>query len=254
MIGFIIFILGLSIGSFLNVVVYRLPGSKSLWSPGSACPSCGTPIAFYDNIPLLSYLILRGKCRHCRAPISLRYPLVELATALLFLIVYKHTGLSLYLLLYLTFLSFMISIALIDIETGLILDRQLLLLLLTGVALNLYLSFIPWRAALIGMATGAGAMFLIAMLGKAMLKKESLGLGDVKFAGVAGFFLGALPTLAASYIGFLLAFIVILAARALHKTVPRHIPLGPFLAGGFFLFLLWGNEIGAFYLNLLQPR
>ncbi len=254
MTGVIIFLLGLAIGSFLNVVIYRLPKSISLSHPRSACPSCQAPIAAYDNIPVVSYLLLRGRCRHCRSPISLRYPLVELITAILFLVVYLDKGINMQLPLYLLFLSFMISIALIDIDTGLILDKQLMFLLGTGVVLNMAFPFIAWRDALTGMLAGAGAMYLIAFLGKMMLKRESLGFGDVKFAAVAGFYLGMVPTLAAAYIGFLLAFVAIVISKALQKSMPRHIPLGPFLAGGFFMFLLWGNEIGAFYISLVQPR
>ncbi|HED10773.1 MAG TPA: prepilin peptidase [Caldithrix abyssi] len=254
MTGFLVFLLGLAIGSFLNVVVYRLPRSLSLSHPRSACPHCHAPIAAYDNIPVLSYLLLKGKCRHCRAAIPWQYPVVELITAVLFFIVYYDKGLTVRLPLYLLFLAFMISIALIDIKTGLILDRQLMLMLGLGVVLNLLFPFIGWKEALTGMLAGAGSMYLIAFLGRMMLKKESLGFGDVKFAAVAGFYLGVLPTLAAAYIGFVLAFVAILVSKALHKSLPRHIPLGPFLAGGFFLFLLWGHEIGALYLSLVQPR
>ncbi len=253
MTGFLFFLLGLAIGSFLNVVVYRLPKSISLSRPRSACPACHAPIAAYDNIPVVSYLLLRGRCRHCRSSIPLRYPLVELATAVLFFVVYYDKGLSMQLPLYLLFLAFMISIALIDINTGLILDKQLILLLGLGVVLNITLPFIAWKDALLGMLTGAGAMYLIALSGKMMFKRESLGFGDVKFAAVAGFYLGAIPALAASYVGFVLAFVAIVAGKALRKSLPRQIPLGPFLAGGFFLFLLWGSEIGTFYISLVQP-
>ncbi|RMH65709.1 MAG: prepilin peptidase [Calditrichaeota bacterium] len=247
-----VILIGLAIGSFLNVVIYRLPRGMSLWYPGSSCPSCGKKVAFYDNIPVLSYLILKGKCRRCHAPIGIQYPLVEMATALIFGLVYHYSAHDAPVVLYLLFAAFMVAISIIDWHTRLIYNKMLIALLLTGVLYNLYQPFIPWSKALIGFLAGGGVMWFIGWLGEAVFKKESLGMGDVKFAAVAGFYLGALPVLAAAYIGFVSAFLVIIVMKSLTRHVPEHIPLGPFLAAGFFMFLVWGNQLTQFYLNWMR--
>ncbi len=252
MMDILISVTGLAIGSFLNVVIYRLPRGMSLWYPPSTCPSCQNRLAFYDIIPLLSYVFLKGKCRKCKTPIGWRYPLTEVLTGVLFYVVYKSVSMESPLILYLVFTAFMVSIAIIDIRTQMIYNKMLLSLLIVGIVFNVVNSFIPWDKALMGMVSGGGAMWVIAWLGERAFKKESLGMGDVKFAAVAGFYLGAGPVLLASYLSFVGAFAAIVFMKLWAHHVPERLPLGPFLATGFLVILLWGGDLLEVYLSWVQ--
>ncbi len=245
-----IFSIGAIFGSFLNVCIYRLPEKKSIISPGSACPNCTIPIPFYYNIPIFSYLFLKGRCHNCTYKIPLHYLIVELFTAFITLFNYSQFDLSPAFYAYTILTYALLVVAVIDIKTHLILNKVLIVLLIFGLVLNISFPFTAWTDALWGMVAGGMSMFFIAFLGKLLFKKESLGMGDVKLVAVVGFFVGWLHTLVAIYLGFLLAFIWLMVTKR-SKGINRdgYIPLGPFLSVAFMVFVYWGNSILRYYIT-----
>ncbi|MDE0322942.1 MAG: prepilin peptidase [Candidatus Poribacteria bacterium] len=256
----IIFLLGAAIGSFLNVCIYRIPRADvSIHSPRrSFCPECGNPINVYDNIPVLSYLLLRGKCRQCRAKISVLYSLVELATAGLFLVMYYHFGLTLEFLLALAFIAVLLPIAVIDAQHYIIPN----VIIVTGLVLGCvivcaiaYQRTDVWYllTRLIGAVVGGAALWLVAVIGSAILRKKAMGGGDIKLMALIGLFLGAWPELA-MVIGFsALSGAVVGTALIVSGVKSRQspIPYGPFLAGAAVLVLLWGDGLWHQYLQFV---
>ncbi len=255
-----IFLFGLAIGSFLNVCIHRIPLSDvSIHSPRrSFCPECKEPINFYDNIPVLSYLLLRGRCRSCKAKISVIYPLVELATAALFLFMFYHFGLTLELLLALIFVTLLIPISVIDakhyiipnvlIATGLILGSVIVCAIAYQRADVLYL-----LTRLIGAVAGWTVLWLIAVIGSAILRKKAMGGGDLKLMALNGLFLGAWPELVmviafSAVSGAIVGSALIISGR---KSRQSPIPYGPFLAGAAVLVLLWGDRLWGTYLRFV---
>ena len=253
-----IFVLGAAIGSFLNVCIYRIPRDEmSVHSPRrSFCPECGETIKAFDTIPLLSYLFLRGRCRYCKTRISLLYPCVEFATALLFLVMYYRFGLTLEGLLALLFVTLLIPIAVIDtqhyiipnvlIVTGLILG----FVIVCGIA---YLRADIWYLLirLIGAIAGGTALWLIAVVGSAVLRKTAMGGGDIKLMVLNGLFLGAWPELAmviafSAFAGAIVGTVLIISGI---KSRQSPIPYGPFLSGAAVLVLLWGDTLWQAYLR-----
>lgn len=256
----LITLFGLAVGSFLNVCIYRIPRTDvSIHSPRrSFCPECSNPISAYDNIPILSYLILRGKCRQCRATISVLYPLVELATAGLFLGMYYHFGLTLEFLLALAFIGLLLPIAVIDaqhyiipnvlIATGLVLG----FVIVCGIA---YQRADVWYllTRLIGTAAGGMVLWLVAVIGSAILRKKAMGGGDIKLMALNGLFLGAWPELAmviafSALSGAVVGTVLIISGV---KSRQSPIPYGPFLAGAAVLVLLWGDRLWRMYLQFV---
>ncbi len=247
----LIFILGLLFGSFLNVCAYRLPHKRSVVRGRSQCPHCNHVIPFYYNIPLLSFLILKGRCHYCGAKISWQYPFVELLTGLLTWALFLKFGFSYSFIFYLIFVYFLIVIALIDWQTRLIPNKLLLILLILGVVLNGLARVIPFDDALIGALVGGGSMYLVAVLGNRIFKKEAMGMGDVKLAFVSGFYLGWHFILWALYLGFLIALLGIGILWLFRRgRLPEQIPMGPFFALGFVLNLFYGAELLSFYFKI----
>ena len=252
-IGILTFIVGLIFGSFLNVCGYRIPRKENIFWGRSHCPNCGHIIPFYYNIPLISFIILKGKCHYCGAKISWRYPLIELLTGLLTWALYLKFGLTYNFLFYLVFVYFLIVIALIDWQTKLILNKILIVLLVTGIVINFFGHIISFKDAGIGAFVGGGAMFLVAYLGNRIFKKEAMGMGDVKLAFVSGFFLGWQFILWALYLGCLIALFGIGLIWLIRRNrLPRHIPMGPFFAAGFVLNLFYGQQLLEFYFKLFN--
>lgn len=246
--GGLVFIFGLVIGSFLNVCIYRLPRRISLVKPDSFCPACGHRIPYYYNIPVISYLFLKGKCAYCDNPISPRYILVELLTGILSLAVYWKFGLSPAFGFYLILVYFLIVISFIDLTTQLIYNRVLIYLFLFGVVYNLFLPVVDWRSALAGVLAGGGSLMFFAMLGQLLFRKESMGMGDVKFAAVLGFFLGWKLILLALFSGFVYAVIGIILIKLIRKyPKAEYIPMAPFLTIGVLTFVFWGSRIWEWY-------
>ncbi len=245
-------LIGAVMGSFLNVCIYRLPKNESLIRPRSHCPYCGNSIKFYHNIPLISYAVLKGRCAYCGHSLPIRYPAVELTAALLSVLMYWKFGYSDKTLFY-TFLMYtLIVIAFIDWDTNLILNKVLITLAVGGGILNLSMQIILWRDAFLGMAVGGGLLFLFAVLGNWYYKKESMGMGDVKFAAVLGLLLGWKLLLVSLYAGYFFAAIYFILLKLFQKQpTKRIIPMGPFFALGVLVLVVWQQELLDLYLALI---
>jgi leader peptidase (prepilin peptidase)/N-methyltransferase len=241
-------LVGLCIGSFLNVVIARLPSGRSVAYPGSACPHCGAAIAWYDNLPVLSYLLLRARCRACRRAISWRYPMVEITCAGLFAAAYLRFGPSLQLAAALVLLSALVAITGIDFDHQIIPD----VLSLPGIALGLLLSLGPGGIGLgdsvLGVLVGSGVFIVIIVGSSLVLGQPGMGGGDAKLGAMLGAFLGwklaLLSALLSVLIGGPLAAVLLATG---HKGRKDPVPFGPFLALGGALSLFWGDALLAWY-------
>jgi len=244
-------LLGATIGSFLNVCIYRMPRSQSIVTPRSRCPNCGAPIAFYDNIPILSYFILKGRCRSCHAGISLKYPLVELLNAGAYILIFYEFGPTSSALFYAIFFSMLLVISVIDLEFRIIPDR----LSLTGIALGLLSSFLTVRISplqsFLGIIVGGGFLYIVAFLYEKIAHKEGMGGGDIKLIAMIGAFLGwqCLPfvILISSFFGAFIGITVILLTK---RDMKFAIPFGPFLSFSAILYLFVGPSLIHWYLGL----
>ena len=226
-----IFLFGMAVGSFLNVCIYRLPLSISLISPGSMCPGCRTKIAFYDNVPVASYLWLRGRCRHCGTAISPRYPLVELISGLFAVAVFARHGLS---------------------WEGLIVYALIAALLVIGFLASLAVGQITYIESLIGIILGGGVLLMVAWGYYLVTKKEGMGGGDIKLLAMIGAFLGWKGVIFTIFVGSAIGAAVGMAI-ALRTEQGRKLPIpfGPFLSLGALLFLFFGPQIISCYLRIL---
>jgi leader peptidase (prepilin peptidase)/N-methyltransferase len=245
------FIFGLAVGSFLNVCIYRLPRGESIVWPPSRCPHCDRPIRPLDNIPLLSYLMLRGRCRDCQAPIPLHYPAVEALTGILFALLYRKFGLSVELGMGVVLVCLLLVITFIDLHFKLILNK----LTVIGTVSGLFLALLPgrpaWLDAVVGIVAGGLLMLFIAYFGEALFKKESMGMGDVKMGAMIGAFLGVKGVLMALFLGFLLAGIFSAGGILMRKLSRKsYLPFGPFIAAGALISFLWGPALVNWYLEV----
>jgi len=239
------------VGSFLNVCISRLPKGESIVTPGSHCPDCGHPIKFYDNIPLISYLLLGGKCRSCKRSISAQYPLIEGVTALSSLLLFSKHGLSLSYLFYFSFVAALIVITVIDLYHQIIPDVISIPGIVVGLLGALIIPYITFFNSLIGILLGGGSLFLVATLYQWLFKREGMGGGDVKLLAMIGAFLGweavILTILLSSLVGSITG-IVIMALKG--KDFKYAIPFGPFLSLGAVIALFGQSEIVSWYLQL----
>ena len=259
MLYIIVFVLGAVIGSFLNVCIYRIPREKSVVTPPSSCPSCGTRIRFYDNIPILSYIMLRGRCRSCKAEFSARYPFVEFINAVLYLAVLNSFGLAspLVLVTYFFFVSTLIVIFFIDIDHQIIPNSitfpgmPLALVLGATILPDPFLrdSLLGLRNSAIGFLAGGGSFYLIAVSGRAILKKDAMGGGDIKMMAMIGGLLGWKGVILTTFMGSLLGSIIGVSLILMKgREWGSKIPFGPYLALGALVSLLWGENILIWYL------
>ncbi len=250
MLIFISFLFGAIVGSFLNVCVYRLPREESIVFPGSHCPYCKTPIRFYDNIPIISYILLRGKCRYCSHIISPQYPIIEGLTAFSSVLLFIKYGISLNYLIYFAFVSALIVITVIDLYHQIIPDVISLPGIGVGLLSSLILSNITFWESLIGIISGGGILFLVAVGYQWLFKREGMGGGDVKLLAMIGAFLGwksvFLTIILSSFIGSVVG-IVLIAIKG--KNLKYAIPFGPFLSLGAVISLFYQNEIIYWYLR-----
>lgn len=235
------FVLGAVIGSFLNVLIHRLPEERSIVSPASHCPQCGHSIRFYDNIPLFSYLLLRGRCRDCGGSISGRYPIVEVLTAALSLLIYWKFGLSLQYLCVLVFVCSLIAITFIDLDHQIIPD----VISLPGIPIfflaAVFIMDLRFRDAFLGLLIGGGVLYIIAYGYELMTKREGMGGGDIKLLAMIGAFLGwqslLFVLLVSSFAGAAVGIsIMIVKGRDMKYAVP----FGPFLSLGAVAYLFFG--------------
>lgn len=238
--------LGLVVGSFLNVVVARVPAGRSLWGPRSACPACGAAIAWHDNIPIVSFVALRGRCRACDARIAWRYPLIEALSAGAFVLAHAIIGWTPALVPALLLLGALIAITFIDLEHQIIPDLITLPGIVTGLAANMATGAVPWLDSVIGAIVAGGLFFAIILA-----SGGGMGGGDMKLAAMLGAFLGWQLTLVALFLAVVAGggvAVGILGAGARGRKDP--IPFGPFLAVGGAAALLWGRSLMTWYFDV----
>lgn len=249
-------VFGLMIGSFLNVCIARIPAGESIVSPGSRCPRCRTPIAWYDNIPVVSYVLLGGRCRSCRVPISLRYPFVEVTTAVLFVIqAIWCDGTPMLLASRLVFTGVLIVLFGTDLDT----QRLPNVLTYPGIAAGLLFSTVVppgLPAALAGAALGAGVLLVIRWLWWRLTGVDGMGLGDVKMLAMIGAFLGWQQVIVVLFLSTLAGAVVgILLAALRQRSLQAKLPFGTFLAAAAYLASLIGPDLVTWYVGLLDlPR
>ncbi|SES96038.1 type 4 prepilin peptidase 1 Aspartic peptidase. MEROPS family A24A [Nitrosomonas marina] len=266
-------VLGLMVGSFLNVVIYRLPkmierswqqqcaefrGEQveaapafNLATPRSNCPHCQHKLAFWENIPVISYLFLQGRCSECRSPISMRYPMIEVFTGVISGFVAWHFGWGWQMVAALFFVWSLIALAAIDIDTHLLPDNITLPLMWLGILVNMQNGFTNLHSAVIGAVAGYLSLWMVYWVFKLITGKEGMGFGDFKLLAAIGAWLGwsilPLVILFSSLVGAMVGVGLIIAAK-LNKDVM--IPFGPYLAGGALIALFWGQEINHAYFGL----
>ncbi len=247
----LIMVYGLLIGSFLNVCIYRIPLRKSIVRPRSGCPHCSHQLSAWENIPVISYLFLRGKCSNCSDKISLRYPLVEILTAIIFGLVYVRFGLSLDFIAFVLFLSVVIAITFIDLDHQIIPNGMLLIGIIPGTYPMIRDGLGQSVQYVIGAVSLGAGFYLIGLLGKLVFKQDSLGMGDVKYAALIGLILGWQGGLIAVALAFFSAAILFLLLMVFGKlSFGERAPFGPFISFGAFLSIFWGQIILHWYLSL----
>ncbi len=242
---------GLIIGSFLNVCIYRIPREESIAWPGSHCPECSHNLSWYDNIPLISYLILKGRCRYCGSGISMQYPLVEALNAVLYIVMYIKYGFGVDFVFYSLISSVLLVVIFIDLKEMIIPDSLVLCVLILSVVHKIFNYFFYGLSfglldSVLGLLA-AGGVFLIIVL----VSRGGMGGGDVTLIGALGFVLGLRYILLTIFLSFILGAVIsvfLLAAKI--KTRKDPIPFGPFIVTGFFITILWGQDIINLYFNL----
>lgn len=248
------FIFGLIVGSFLNVCIYRIPANMSLWWPPSTCPKCKNKIKFYDNIPVLSYLILGGKCRHCKAPISIQYPLIEIITALLTLLVVWVMGISWWTAVALFVTYCLIVLSMIDFKLLIIPDRFSIGLAVFGLLVcfinpafvgGLTAKFVQ---SLIGGSVGFFGLWGIAVVAGIIFRKEAMGGGDIKLLAAVGTLTGLDGVISTLMISSLAGLLYYIALALFNKNKQdKTIPYGPFISLGLFINILIPHNLALLY-------
>jgi len=248
----IVTLFGLCIGSFLNVCAYRIPLGKSIVRPGSRCTSCGRMLSWFDNLPVLSWVVLGGRCRTCKQPVSWQYPLVEIVTSLVFVVTYLTYGLTLLSLVRVAFGCALIVLFVTDLHHKILPN----VITLPGIVVGFVCSFfLPpgWVSSLIGLIVGGGFLFAIAEAYYRFRGQEGLGMGDVKLLAMIGAFLGwklvLLTLVFASFTGSLAGGLLIASGRGSMKYA---LPFGTFLAVGALLASTWGDPIADWYFGFYQ--
>ena len=243
-----VFAFGAIIGSFLNVCIARLPDGRSIVRPPSHCPKCQSFLAWYDNVPILSYLVLGGRCRTCRVRISAIYPAVEVLTGALAVALFLRLGPTLAFAGYFAFAAALVVITFIDLDHQLIPDVISLPGIVVGLAFSLVSPLVTPLDAALGVLAGGGTLLAVAWLYKTFRGQEGMGGGDVKLLAMIGAFLGWQSIFVTLFVGSVIGSIIgvglMLYQRADTKLA---IPFGPFLAGGALVYLFWGDRILAFY-------
>ena len=246
-----VFLFGAVVGSFLNVCIYRIPRSESIVFPSSHCPECNNKIRAFDNIPVVSYLLLRGSCRACGTRISWQYPVVELLSALLTLFLFLRFYFSPTFFVLFVFCMALVVITFIDLEHQIIPDSISLPGIIIGFATSFILPWLSWKSSLIGIVAGGGSLLLVATGYQLLTKKEGMGGGDIKLLAMMGAFLGwrSIPFIifTSSLFGSVVG-LTLMAIRKKDSQLP--IPFGPFLAFGAVLFIFYGRQLIQWYFAL----
>ena len=248
-----LFILGLCIGSFLNVCIYRIPSSIPFLKKRSICLSCKKQIKLYDNIPILSYFLLRGRCRDCKARIPFRYVIVELLSGLIMLCVILKFHFTLTSLFYLIFIYSLIIITFIDIDYQIIPDSISIPGIIIGVLFSLTNKTIPFKDSILGLLVGGGSLILVILIYYIITKTEGMGGGDVKLLAMIGAFIGWKGVIFTIFIASLFGTIVgIMEMIRKQKNMKLAIPFGPFLACSAIMYIFFGKEIIYIYFVFLS--
>ena len=246
----IIFIVGLIFGSFMNVVIYRIPKSMSLIKPGSQCPQCSEKLKWYENIPLISYIFLLGKCSHCKTKISIQYPLVEILNGLLLIgIAYYSADIPQFIVFSLLGMT-LLCLVVIDFKNYVLPD---ILIIIASVIVLIYFGYYERLGILprfyYAILTGSG-MYVLRMVTSKIYKKETFGLGDIKLSALIGFIVGYWDAFIAIFFGFILAaviFTILIISRLQKKDA--YLPFGPYLIFGMIFYILFGEEILRWYIS-----
>ena len=261
----LIIIAGLVFGSFANVLIYRIPKSKSIIKPRSFCPECGSEILWYDNIPIISWIILKGKCRRCKSPISVKYPLVEALSAIIFVVSYILFGFSIENAVATLFLYMLLVVSFIDLEARIIPNKIIYPAILVTISFSIVfyligkplLPLLGRKSLAISFFSGLTVFSLILMIdffGKIVYKKEGIGAGDIKLSFLMGIILGYHVFLAV-FFAFLFGAaigLIVLRIRKKRMNDDIYIPMGPFLSLGSFITLVSGEKILNWYLRFLS--
>lgn len=241
-----IFTVGAAIGSFSNVCIYRLPKKLSIIFPSSQCPNCGKNISLFDNIPIISFLILRGRCRYCQSSISWRYPIVELITGLIFLSLYLNFLISPQFFIYVLLCTSLIIIAFIDLEHKIIPDVITLPGIIIGLTLSLTIPHITLVNSIKGLLIGGGIFYAIAIF-----SRGGMGGGDIKLIAMVGSFLGWKNVLLTIFLGSLFGSIVGIVLIILKKKNRKDmVPFGPFLSLGAIISIFFGRDLIDLWLTI----
>ena len=253
LIEIIIFAFGMCIGSFMNVCIYRLPIKKSIVLPGSFCPGCETPIRFYDNIPIFSYIWLRGRCRHCDARISIRYLSVEIMGGAFAMLSYLKFGISLEGLIYYAMVVSLLIVTYIDLDYQIIPDVITLPGIPIGFLVSLALPALNYKESILGIVIGGGSLYLIAWSYHLLTKKEGMGGGDIKLLAMIGAVVGWKGVLftifVASLVGTVSGVLIMLRQK---QGLKLAVPFGPFLSIGAISYIFFGSSLIPWYFSLLR--
>lgn len=243
-------VFGAMLGSFLNVCIVRLPKDESIVSPRSRCPRCHTPVAWFDNVPVLSWILLRGKCRHCGETISVQYPAIELLTATIWIGAVWYYGITLTALAAGMLGTILLGIAVTDARHYLIPDEYTFGGLAVGLVLSLRGGLDGLVAALVGALVGFGVLYAVAFIGEKALGKEAMGGGDIKMMAMVGAFVGWRGVLLTIFGGALLGTLIFVPISLLSKDKPL-VPFGVFLAGAAALVFVFGDAVWQWYMGFV---
>ena len=254
----LVFVFGTIVGSFLNVCIYRIPKEESIAFPGSHCGACGKMIRWYDNVPVASYILLRGRCRECGAKFSIQYPMVEMMSGALFVLFYHYFGITAYGIVLLTFTLALLTQSVIDFHHKIIPDVITLPGIVIGLVASCFIlqmhgSSVWWqglRASVVGMIAGGGSLFLVGVIAEFFLKKEAMGGGDVKLLAMIGAFLGLAAVAWTIFFGAVIGSLAGVYFMLVKKE--EQIPFGPFLGIAAAAYIFLGEKAIHGYLLFLQ--
>jgi leader peptidase (prepilin peptidase) / N-methyltransferase len=247
-------VVGASIGSFLNVCIYRWPEDLSVIRPPSRCPACGTELAWRDNVPVLGWILLRGRCRYCGVRVSVQYPLIEFATAMIWVAAVVQYGPEVEALRFAIFLSILLGIAMTDARAMVIPDQFTLVGAAIGLLLAAFPGGMPFTSALLGAAAGYVLLWIVKLMAEKALGKPALGIGDIHMMLFVGAFTGTAGMLLTLMLGSVLGIIIgvpLTALRGRLRPMGTYLPLGTFLALGAVVSYIWGPAMVGWYLDFL---
>ncbi len=251
--GIIFFVIGVVLGSFYNVVIYRLPNSETISKGRSHCPKCGNTLKAIDLVPVLSWVFLRAKCRYCKAPIAWRYPFVELLTGIVFYVTYEFFSFTPLLVIYLPFFSMLIITLFIDFDHMVICDEVLIFCSIISF-IGIILSKLNIFEHILGAVVGFAAYFIIYYIAKIYYKREAFGFGDVMLMAAIGLVMGVRDTIITGLLSFYLCLVLVVLAKIFGKKLKmkQEIPFGPSMCITAFFVALYGNEIYNIYSSFMK--